>query len=137
MAVVDRLADLLAERAARRGFARDLFGNLVREEFYPGDRVALERVIGAAKREEYLFAHYIGEAMPRHVRDALDLEIRSWERLYQDLTAAAPDSEFPIRCATLRPRLTSIIDLLSVEEEMLTNPLVAHYEEWLRSYRSP
>jgi hypothetical protein len=37
-------------------------------------------------------------------------------------------------CARLRPRAVALMDLLDVEIEMLTNPLVAHYQDWLRAY---
>lgn len=137
MTIADRIEDLRQERSERRVVARDLFASLVREDFYATNPRTLEAVIRAAKREEYAYAHYLGEPIPEHVRQALSAEVLSWIDLYGRLTGAPmPESEYAVLCAELRPRVVDLIDLLSVEVEMLTNPLVRYYEAWVRSYRN-
>lgn len=137
MTITDRLADLREERTERRDFARALFRSLLREDFYATDPRTLELVIRAAKREDYTYAHYLGEPMPDHLREALTTEVQTWIALYSELTATpVPESAYATLCADLRPRVISLIDLITVETEMLSNPLARHYETWLRDYHA-
>lgn len=135
--ITSRLEDLRQDRAARRAFARGILDSLVCEEFYATSRRDLELVIRGAKREDSLYARLVGEPMPSHLRAALTTEVLTWMWLY-DVLVRAPVGEdaYASLCDGLRPRVLNLLDLLAVEQEMLSNPLVRHYELWLREYRS-
>jgi hypothetical protein len=135
--ITNRLLDLEKRRASRLIFAHDLFDLLVCEEFYATNRRALEDVVRSAQREDYVYAHLLGEPMPEHLRAALATEVSEWTGFY-DLLARkpVPEDQYVSLCARLRPRAVALMDLLDVEIEMLTNPLVRHYQDWLRAYRS-
>jgi hypothetical protein len=135
--ITNRLMDLGDRRATRLAFAHDLFDKLVREEFYATNRRALEEVVRSAQREDYVYAHLLGEPMPEHLRAALATEVSEWTGFYEILVRKpVPEDQYAILCARLRPRAVALMDLLDVEMEMLTNPLVRHYQDWLRAYRS-
>jgi hypothetical protein len=135
--ITNRLMDLGDRRSTRLAFAHELFDKLLREEFYATNRRALEEVVRSAQREDYVYAHLLGEPMPEHLRAALATEVSEWTGVYDILIKKpVPEDQYAALCARLRPRAVGLMDLLDVEIEMLTNPLVAHYQDWLRAYRS-
>lgn len=74
--------------------------------------------------------------MPGHLRNILQAEVLTWTGLYEVLVRPPVSEEAYARlCAELRPRVVGLLDLLDVEIEMLTNPLVRYYERWLAEYR--
>jgi len=133
--ITHRLADLAALRSARRASARDIFNRLLLEQFYVTNPRELEEVVRAAQHEEFVYEHLLGEPMPRQLRSALLAEVRAWEAFYDVLVRPpVPEEDYGVLCSRLRPRALALMDLLDVEIEMLTNPLVRYYERWLQNY---
>lgn len=130
-----RLHDLRKDRRARRADARAIFDALVREDLAATPLGDLERLIRAAKREEYLFEHYLGEPMPSHLRSGLLVEVQLWIQVYDALQPPLPEEEYAVRAAALRPTVSTLLDVLTLEEEMLASPLTRHYEALLATYR--
>jgi hypothetical protein len=123
-----KLDHITQGRRARRVFAQDVRNLIVREEFYTTNIRTIEETIRAAKREDELYAEYLGERMPEHMVKALTVEIGIWMTLH-DLLFKPPVSEeaYPALCRKLRPYIAVLIDLLLAEEEMMTSPLTQHY----------
>src|SRR5260370_34846060 len=67
--------DLITQaRRTRRVFAEQVRNSTFREEFYATNMRAVEETIRAAKREDELYAEYLGERMPDHMLRAVTLE---------------------------------------------------------------
>src|SRR5258708_38932641 len=67
--------DLITQaRRTRRVFAEQVRNSTFREGFYATNMRAVEETIRAAKREDELYAAYLGERMPDHMLRAVTLE---------------------------------------------------------------
>ena len=123
-----KLDHLAQGRRERRAFAQAVHNLIVREEFYSTNIHTIEETIRAAKREDDLYAEYVGERMPDHMVQALTVELGIWMTLHDLLfNAPVPEEQYPALCRKLRPYVAVLIDLLFAEEEMMTSPLTEHY----------
>jgi len=130
--------DLITQaRRTRRFFAEDIRNRTHREEFYTANARAIEETIRAAKREDDLYAEYLGERMPDHMIRAITLEMSMWLTL-RDILTRPPVAEdaYPALCRQLRPYIVILIDLLLLEEEMMTSPLTQHYVQQIETLRA-
>lgn len=132
-----KLEAIRDDRKRRREIAEAVRNNIFREEFYTTDIRIIEQTIRAAKREDDVYAEYLGETMPEQMRHAIELEVLLWMRLH-DLLFRPPVSEdqYPEHCRKLRPFISILIDLLHAEEEMMSSPLVRHYLKLVDTWRA-
>src|SRR5258708_38387595 len=130
--------DLITQaRRTRRGFAEQVRNSTFRQEFYATNMRAVEETIRAAKREDELYAEYLGERIPDHMMRAVTLETGMWMTLPDLLfKPAVSEDEYPALCRKLRPYLSVLIDLLLMEEEMMTSPLTQHYVQLIDTLRT-
>jgi hypothetical protein len=130
--------DLITQaRRTRRAFAEEVRNLAHRDEFYATNLRAIEETIRAAKREDELYAEYLGERMPDHMLRAVTLETSIWMSLHDMLTQPSVTEEaYPTLCRKLRPYLAVLIDLLLLEEEMMTSPLTQHYVQQIETLRA-
>jgi hypothetical protein len=130
--------DLITQaRRTRREFAEQVRNSTFREEFYATNIRAVEETIRAAKREDELYAEYLGERMPDHMTRAVTLETGIWMTIHDLLfKPAVIEDEYPALCRKLRPYLAVLIDLLLMEEEMMTSPLTRHYVQLIDTLRT-
>jgi hypothetical protein len=133
----NKIALITQARRTRRVLAEEVRNNVYREAFYATNHRAIEDTAHAAKREDELYAEYLGERMPDHMLRALTLETTIWMTLHDLLTKpAVSEAKYPALCRTLRPYLAVLVDLLLLEEEMMTSPLTEHYVQQIEALRS-
>lgn len=130
--------DLITQaRRTRRTFAEEVRNRAYRDEFYATNHRTVEETIRAAKREDELYAEYLGERMPDHMLRALMLESSIWMSLHDMLTKPpVAEDTYSAFCRKLRPYFTVLIDLLLLEEEMMTSPLTQHYVQQIETLRA-
>jgi hypothetical protein len=110
---------------------------LAREEFYAFNPDLIAGAVRDAKREEGLFAEYLGEELPQHMQAALLAEIGMWMTIHDKLIAPpVREEEYSSLCRQLRSYVSVLIDLLLLEEEMLRSPLVEYYRRQTDALRS-
>jgi hypothetical protein len=121
---------LNAARAHRQDVARTLYRHLLREAFGATPRRVLAGALRDTTEEAGMYALLLGEVMPPHLRDALDLERDLWTYLLRirEAPAVPPDNVADL-CERLTPVVRTLDELLSHERAMLTNPLVTRYEQ--------
>jgi hypothetical protein len=130
--------DLITQaRRTRRTFAEEVRNRVYRDEFYTTNPRTVEETIRAAKREDELYAEYLGERMPDHMLRAVMLETSIWMSLHDMLTKPPVNEDaYPAFCRKLRPYLAVLVDLLLLEEEMMTSPLTQHYVQQIDTLRA-
>jgi hypothetical protein len=130
--------DLITQaRRTRRVSAEQVRNSTFREEFYATNMHAVEETIRAVKREDELYTEYLGERMPDHMLRAVTLETGMWMTIHDLLfKPAVSEDEYPALCRKLRPYLAVLIDLLLMEEEMMTSPLTQHYVQLIDTLRT-
>ena len=68
---------------------------------------------------------------------AIMLEISMWLNLHAILSKPpVADDAYPALCRKLRPYVGILIDLLLLEEEMMTSPLTQHYVQQIEALRA-
>jgi hypothetical protein len=96
---------------------------LIRHEIEPAIKIALD--------EERTFEEYFREQMPAHLKAALNLEISFWQHLQEKLDdareATLTEADYDRIKDSFRSFLVVLIDLLHMEEEMLSSCLQKHY----------
>lgn len=127
--------DLITQaRRTRRAFADEVRNRVYRDEFYATNPRTVEETIRAAKREDELYAEYLGERMPDHMLRAVMLETSIWMSIHDMLTKPpVTEDAYPAFCRKLRPYLAVLVDLLLLEEEMMTSPLTQHYVQQIET----
>lgn len=133
----NKLDAIMTGRRNRREFAEVLQNRLVREELYETNIKLLEETIRAANREADLYAEYLGEPMPEHMRKAIEAELGMWMTLHDVLVQpTVPEDEYAALCRQLRPYVGILVDLLHAEEEMMQSPLTRHYLQQVDALRA-
>lgn len=88
-----------------------------------------------ARDEERMFEAWFHEPMPKHMREALDLEVSFWQQLDSMITKAKNERLTETDYETVKDHVRDftmvLIDLLHAEEEMVTSCLQQHYLELL------
>jgi hypothetical protein len=128
---------LKASIAARREQAEIVRRHLRRREFYALNPRLLDEALSDATELPETFEEYFHEAAPQQFRRATDLEVHLWSSLRdgrntKDYSDAAYE-QLQLRMTFV---VTTLIDLLTAEEEMTSSPLVAHYLQVIDNLRS-
>lgn len=96
---------------------------LIPHEIEPALKIALD--------EERTFEEYFREQMPAHIKAALNLEISFWQHLKEKVEDASEakltEAEYDRLKDSFRSFLVVLIDLLHLEEELLSSCLQKHY----------
>jgi hypothetical protein len=129
--IKEKLSDLATARGARALLA-------ARAQRVATDNVyLLERIVKDAlplvREEAREFADRLDEPLPGHVQRALDAEISMWERLEEGLAnlqdATPTSTELDRYARRVRSYLSWHHDLILLEQDMITNCLVRHYDQ--------
>lgn len=132
-----RLDDLRHDRHQRHRLATTLFRSTLTTEFYATNHASVREAMLQAEREHRTYAALLGETMPAHLTAAVRLEHDLWLYFHGLLHIdAVPEQEYERFCARIRPVARALDDLLALEEEMLTNPLVTFYENTIKELRT-
>ena len=95
----------------------------------------IKPALDAAMDEARTFEEYFREPMPKHLREALDLEVSFWQHLalrIDELQASKVDDDaYENMQRHVRSFIVILIDLLHAEEEMVTSCLQQHYRDLL------
>lgn len=98
---------------------------LIPHEITPALKIALD--------EERTFEEYFGEQMPAHMKGALNLEVSFWQYLQEKVDdareAKLSEADYDRIKDSFRTFIVVLIDLLHMEEEMITSCLQKHYVE--------
>jgi len=133
----NKLDAITTARRNRRELAETIQNRIFREEFYETNIRLVEETIRAAKREDELYAEYLGEPMPEHMRKAIEAEVMMWMTLHDVLfKPTVPEDQYADLCRKLRPYVGILVDLLHAEEEMMHSPLTRHYLQQLDVLRA-
>lgn len=128
---------LKAQVATRREQAEVVRKHLQRREFYALNPRLLTEALADASELPYTFEEYFAEAAPLQFRKAADFEVQLWNTLREgrDSKDFSDDAyeQLQVRMSIV---VTALIDLLTMEEEMTSSPLVAHYLQLIDSLRS-
>jgi hypothetical protein len=128
---------LKASIAARREQGELVRKYLRRREFYALNPRLLTEALADASELPYTFEEYFAEAAPLQFRKAADLEVQLWTALRdgRDTKDYSDDAyeQLQVRMSIIA---TALLDLLTMEEEMTSSPLVAHYLQLIDSLRS-
>jgi hypothetical protein len=128
---------LKAQIAARRDQAELVRKHLRRREFYALNPRVLTEALADASELPYTFEEYFAEAAPQQFRKAADLEVQLWITLREARdTKDYSDDAYEALQVRMSIIVTALIDLLTMEEEMTSSPLVAHYLQLIDSLRS-
>ena len=105
---------------------------LIPHEIEPALKIALD--------EERTFEEYFREQLPAHLKLALDAEIALWKRLHEHVDAARAaklsEADYDRLKDSFRTYLVVLIDLLHMEEEMVTSCLQKHYVDLTRALQA-
>jgi hypothetical protein len=133
----NKLDAITTGRRNRRELAETIQNRTFREEFYETNIKLVEEAIRTAKREDELYAEYLGEPMPEHMRKAIEAEVVMWITLHDILfKPAVPEERYGELCRKLRPYVAILIDLLHAEEEMMRSPLTKYYVKHVDAWRT-
>lgn len=128
---------LAASIAARRETAEVVRQHLRRREFYALNPRTIDEALADASLLPETFEEYFAEAAPQHFRKATDLEVHLWSTLRDGRnTKNFDDDSYEQLQTKMTFVITALIDLLTMEEEMTTSPLVAHYLQLIEHLRS-
>lgn len=124
----DALTILRNQRMNRQTFATTIADGLANTTFYSTNIARVERTIRQTLHEDDQYHTLTGEPMPDHHQRVLRSELSYW-MAYDDLLRATPVPEeaYASFCHDLRVRAGQLIDLLQLQQELLGDPLVAHY----------
>lgn len=128
---------LKAQIATRREQAEIVRKHLRRREFYALNPRLLTEALADATELPYTFEEYFAEAAPQQFRKAADLEVQLWTTLREGRdTKDFSDDAYEALQVRMSVVVTALIDLLTMEEEMTSSPLVAHYLQLIDNLRS-
>lgn len=128
---------LRAQIAARREQAEIVRKHIRHREFYTLNPRLLTEALADATELPYTFEEYFAEAAPLQFRKATDLEVQLWTTLREGRdTKDYSDDAYEALQLRMSFVVTALVDLLTMEEEMTSSPLVAHYLQLIDSLRS-
>jgi hypothetical protein len=124
-----KLTTIMHKRQARAATVREAM-RTTGENVYRLEAL-INTTIPQVEREADEFRDYLGEPLPPHAKDALDLELANWHRLKESLElyrlSDPNDADAIAYVRNVRQFLTYQHDLVLLEAELLHSCLVHHY----------